>query len=175
MIPFSMFRPRQFLSFQVHFHCIASLAFSSFNFEFSTLKFPAACPFSAIPTDHRQLKENTTTSTRSFATVTLHLKGNPFVCHSYKKHRGWGLPVNPRCSPKPMRFPLFPQRVNIEQAASPATPIGSCAYFALLCIPGVYLSPPTLPPSRVPILVLPLSRSRQAAQNVRRWGYERRQ
>jgi hypothetical protein len=44
--------------------------FSSFNFELSTVNLLAVTPFPA--------------------TLTSHVKDKPFVCHSYKKHRGWG-------------------------------------------------------------------------------------
>ena len=167
MLPFSMVRPRRLLPSQVRSSCIASPAFSSFNFELSTFNFPAVNPFSATLTGHRQRNENATTLSPAFATLTRHVTRNPFVCHSYKKHWRWGLATNLRCSRQPMHFPLFPQRVNIEHAASPTTPIGSCAYFALLCIPGgTCTSNSPGPPA--PIFVPPLSRSRQTARNVRR-------
>lgn len=162
-----MFRPRRLLPSQVRSNCIASPAFSSFNFELSTFHFPVPSPFSAALTGNRQLTEDTITLSPAFATPTRRVKRNLCVCHSCKKHRGW-VPTNPRRSILPMHFPLFPQRVNIQRIATPATPIGSCAYFTLSCIPWEYLSPPTLPPSRAPIPVPPLSRSRQMAQNVRR-------
>lgn len=139
MLPFPMFRPRCVLPSQVRFHCIASPAFSSFNF-------PAPSPFSAILTGHRQLNENTTTISPAFAILKSRLKRNPFVCHAYKKHGGWGLPTNHRCSPQPMHFPLFPQRVNIERTATPATPMASCVCFTLPCIPGAGTFHPPLQP-----------------------------
>ena len=49
-------------------------------------------PLSATLTTHLQLTENKTTLSLLFATLTRRVKANPFVCHSYKKHRGWGIP-----------------------------------------------------------------------------------
>jgi hypothetical protein len=38
---------------------------------------------------------------------------------------------------RPNPFPSFPQRVNIQHAATPATPFLSCVYFTILWTPGV--------------------------------------
>jgi hypothetical protein len=38
---------------------------------------------------------------------------------------------------RPKHFLSFPQRVNIQHAATPATPFLSCVYFTILWIPGV--------------------------------------
>ena len=47
-------------------------------------------PFPATLTGHSQLTENPGTLSPAFATLTRHVKHKSFVCHSYKKHRGWG-------------------------------------------------------------------------------------
>ena len=64
---------------------------SSFNFRLTTVNSPSLSSFRAILADHLQLTENPATLSPAFATLTRRVKLNPFVCHSYKKHRGWGL------------------------------------------------------------------------------------
>jgi len=49
-------------------------------------------PFAATLTDSPQLIENPATLSPAFATLTSRVNPNPFVCHSYKKHPGWGYP-----------------------------------------------------------------------------------
>src|SRR5579859_7475895 len=70
------------------------LSFLVFVSQYSFLPAPAfgSCPvslFLATLTALPQLKENKVTLSPAFATLTSHLKANPFVCHSYKKHPGW--------------------------------------------------------------------------------------
>jgi hypothetical protein len=58
---------------------------------------PAALsPFPAILTSNSQTVENAMTLSPVSATLTSHVRANPFVCHSYKKQPGWGytLPVH---------------------------------------------------------------------------------
>ncbi len=50
-------------------------------------------PLFATPTNHWQTAENKTTLSSVFATLTSPVKHKFFVCHSYKKHPGWGSPV----------------------------------------------------------------------------------
>ena len=76
-------------------HAPSVSAFSSsdvcpFNFKLSTVNFPPLTPFPATLTSHLQLSENKTTLSPAVATLTGLVKPNPFVCHSYKKHPGWG-------------------------------------------------------------------------------------
>jgi len=47
-------------------------------------------PFPATLTNPLQITENKTTLSLVFVTLTNRVKSNPFVCHSYKKRRGWG-------------------------------------------------------------------------------------
>ena len=77
---------------------LGASAFSSFplpfnisTFELSNLQtiLPAS-PFFATLTRPLQPLENTTTLSPAVATLTSRVKVNPFVCHSYKKHPGWG-------------------------------------------------------------------------------------
>jgi hypothetical protein len=53
-------------------------------------KWPPVNPLFATLTDIAQTPESTTTLSSVFATLTRRVKPNPFVCHSYKKHPGWG-------------------------------------------------------------------------------------
>src|SRR5579872_734094 len=55
-----------------------------------TLHVPPLSPFSATLTDCPQLHENTGALSPVFATLTDCVKHKSFVCHSYKKHGGWG-------------------------------------------------------------------------------------
>jgi hypothetical protein len=56
----------------------------------SPLATAAVSPFLATITSHLQLTENTATLSPAFATLTDRVRNNSFVCHSYKKHPGWG-------------------------------------------------------------------------------------
>jgi len=59
-------------------------------------------PLFAAPTNHWQTAENKTTLSSVFATLTSPVKHKFFVCHSYKKHPGWGYiscPLSPTASP----------------------------------------------------------------------------
>jgi hypothetical protein len=56
----------------------------------SSLATVPVTPFSATLTGHSQLTENPGTLSPAFATLTRRVKHKSFVCHSYKKHRGWG-------------------------------------------------------------------------------------
>ena len=67
--------------------CTRSFALPISNFVLST---PSASPLFATLTDHAQLHENKATLSPAFAALTRRVKPNSFVCHSYKKHRGWG-------------------------------------------------------------------------------------
>jgi hypothetical protein len=52
-------------------------------------------PFPTTLTNSLQLVEKTTALSPAFATLTCFVTPNPFVCHSYKKQGGWGVPVDP--------------------------------------------------------------------------------
>jgi len=54
----------------------------------SSLATAPLTPFPATLTDRSQLTENPAALSRALATLTRHVHHNPFVCHSYKKHRG---------------------------------------------------------------------------------------
>jgi hypothetical protein len=74
---------------------------SSFNFKLSTacpearrrVSFLSLSPFLATLTDSSQPIENPATLSPAFATLTSFVNPNPFVCHSYEKHPGWGYPL----------------------------------------------------------------------------------
>jgi hypothetical protein len=58
----------------------------------------SSLPISPLPatlTSHLQLAENKTILSPAVATLTDHVKHKPFVCHSYKKHPGWGYTLQP--------------------------------------------------------------------------------
>jgi hypothetical protein len=83
--------------------CVSALSssdrcFSHFDFELSTVNLISVSPFLATLTTSLQLTENTSTLSSAFATLTNLVNHNSFVCHSYKKHRGVGIPS--RCHPK---------------------------------------------------------------------------
>lgn len=65
-------------------------AFSSSNFELSTVNLPSVTPFPATLANLPQVNENKTTLSLSFATLTSHATRKSFACHSCKKHPGWG-------------------------------------------------------------------------------------
>jgi len=53
-------------------------------------EYPLATSLFPSLTASVQIPENTTTLSSVFATLTRPVKHKFFVCHSYKKHRGWG-------------------------------------------------------------------------------------
>ena len=63
-------------------------------------------PFPATLAVHSQLCENPATLSPLPATLTRCVKPNPCVCHSYKKHGGWGTHLN-RKSPLQLRLLSF--------------------------------------------------------------------
>ena len=56
----------------------------------SPLALTPLTPFLATLIVASQLTENPATLSPVLATLTRRVKPNPFVCHSYKKHPGWG-------------------------------------------------------------------------------------
>jgi hypothetical protein len=62
-------------------------------------------PFPATLPDRPQLIENTITLSLVFAALTDTVNHKPFVCHSCKKHRGWGIPS--REFSQTTRYPLL--------------------------------------------------------------------
>ena len=92
-------------------HALGVSAFISsdvcpFNFKLSTVNFPPLTPFPATLTDHRQLAENTTTLSPAVATLTTRVKHKSCICHSYRKHPGWGSHPS---SQEPILFCLGPR------------------------------------------------------------------
>ena len=53
---------------------------------------PQLSPFPATLTSSLQITEKPTTLSLAFATLTSRVKHKSCVCHSYKKHPGWGMP-----------------------------------------------------------------------------------
>jgi hypothetical protein len=105
----------------------------SLSCELSTVKRPRLSRFVATLTDEPQLTENPATLSPVPATLTSRVKHNPFVCHSYEKHPGWGLhpssevPFGPRCccGPSPVtsrQSPVtnfFTIRTSAKRARNP--------------------------------------------------------
>jgi len=71
---------------------VSSISFTSSTSSTSSTSFasPSVTPFPATLTGQSQLAENTTTLSPAFATLARRVKHKSFVCHSYRKHRGWG-------------------------------------------------------------------------------------
>jgi hypothetical protein len=69
-------------------HPPVSFTSSTFSTSFA---FPSVTPFPATLTGHLQLTENPATLSPAFATLARRVKHKSFVCHSYRKHRGWGV------------------------------------------------------------------------------------
>ena len=67
--------------------CTPNFEFPISYFVFSTTP---SSPLSATLTDNPQLHENKATLSPAFATLTRRVKHKSCVCHSYRKHRGWG-------------------------------------------------------------------------------------
>src|SRR5208282_5807018 len=88
-----------------HFHAVprpsrsstATLFFrmssSSFNFKLSTFNSASLTPFPATLTSYLQPAEKPATLSLAFATLASRIKHKSCVCHSYKKHPGWGIPL----------------------------------------------------------------------------------
>src|SRR5580658_1676039 len=80
-------------------------------------------PLFATLTDQSQADENTTTLSPAFATLTRHITPNSFICHSYKKHPGGGVPcpaANAQYSQPLPRFSTSSKHPG--HAQTPATP-----------------------------------------------------
>jgi hypothetical protein len=60
-------------------------------------------PLFATLTSHLQSTENKATLSPFPATLTYCVKHNPFVCHSYRKHPGWGYILQIESLPKGLR------------------------------------------------------------------------
>jgi excinuclease ABC subunit C len=90
-----MFRPRPTL-LRPNRLAAATLYFgmssSSFDFQLSTLNWISLTTLPATLARSLQITEKPTTLSPAFAALTSRIKHNPCVCHSYKKHPGWGVP-----------------------------------------------------------------------------------
>jgi hypothetical protein len=92
------------------------------TFKPSNLQTPlCVSPFLATLTDDPQLTENPATLSPVPATLTGRVKHNPFVCHSYTKHRGVGYTLqskffssrNPATLHSPLVYPEASRRATI--------------------------------------------------------------
>ena len=90
---------------------------SSRDLRHSTLNSVPLTPFTAtlLPrarakgTSYPQIAEKTATLSPAFATLTGCVKDKSCVCHSYKKHRGWGM--SPSSAANLNVLPLYPVTV----------------------------------------------------------------
>src|ERR1700690_4018936 len=97
--------------------CTPNFEFPISYFVFSTTP---SSPLSATLTDNPQLHENKATLSPAFATLTRRVKHKSFVCHSYTKHRGGGVPLErqsppssqPAKLPLPTATPVYPERIG---------------------------------------------------------------
>src|ERR1700676_66291 len=64
----------------------------AFDCQLSAVNSLPLSPFPATLTSHSHIIENTATLSLVFATLTGRVKHKSCVCHSYKKHPGWGIP-----------------------------------------------------------------------------------
>jgi len=85
---------------------------------------PSVTPFPATLTSHLQLVENAAALSPAFATLTRRVKHKSFVCHSYKKHPGWGGPRQSRVSSSLQNLPTLncQPTVNFILLPCPAHP-----------------------------------------------------
>ena len=75
--------------------CVKPSPLSFANPALPTLDIPSMPPLSplfATLTAHSQATENKATLSPFPATLTSHVKHKSFVCHSYEKQGGWGVP-----------------------------------------------------------------------------------
>jgi hypothetical protein len=82
------------------------VSFTSFTSSTSFAS-PSVTPFPATLTSHLQLVENAAALSPAFATLTRRVKHKSFVCHSYKKHPGWGGPRQSRVSSSLQNLPTL--------------------------------------------------------------------
>lgn len=78
--------------FPVHAFASSPLDTQLFSSRPSTLHVPPLSPFPAALTGCPQLHENSAALSPAFAILTECVKHKSSVCHSYKKHGGWGYP-----------------------------------------------------------------------------------
>ena len=76
--------PFSFTSFTSSTSSTSSTSFTS----------PSVTPFPATLTSHSQLTENPAALSPAFATLARRVEDKSFVCHSYKKLPGWGMPFS---------------------------------------------------------------------------------
>src|SRR5580658_7014280 len=82
--------PQPLCETSVHSAPLRYLFSGSLNSKVSTINLSSLSSFAATLTDTPQSTENKTTLSPAFVTLTHFVNPNPLVCHSYKKHPGWG-------------------------------------------------------------------------------------
>ena len=89
---------------------------------------------SLLPERHR-LPDPPLAIARASLIAPGEVRGNAGFIESHLCKKQGGGASDASVPPKQFRF--FPQRVNIRRTATPTTLILSCAYFTILCAPGV--------------------------------------
>jgi hypothetical protein len=89
--------------------------------RFASTKISVSLLFASL-TQSTQLDQNKTTLSPAVSTLTRHVKLNPFVCHSYRKHPGVGYAHRTRfCVPpphfSPETFPPLRRTLPRQQSA----------------------------------------------------------
>jgi hypothetical protein len=154
-------------------HCLSASSFApprSVGCQLSAVSSPVS-PFPATLTSSLQITEKPATLTPAFATLTEIVTHKSFVCHSYKKHPGWGYPrlLRELCAlcvkihPRPQACPSVrhpPQRAHIccsQTTHATAKPFKRNAYKNRGECPPDSKRPSLRPPAeRLPIPVLAL-------------------
>src|SRR6202795_1340663 len=95
----------------------------SFDYQLSAHNSLPLSPFPATLTRYSHIIENTATLSPAFATLTGRVKHKFFVCHSYKKHPGWGY----RLASSPLRH------TGGTGGAVPSTPGRGALLYASTC------------------------------------------
>ena len=146
---------------------------SSSRYSLRALDSPLVSPFFATLTNSSQLHDNTTTLSPAFAALTRRVKPKSFVCHSYKKHRGWGVVEQASAC-----FPFLNSVANdpefLHLSAAPNVQQDVATSFLLAPLPPNPLSPveATLTKRSVTVDSKPLPKSLKPlnATLTRKWG-----
>jgi hypothetical protein len=93
-----------------------------FDFKLSTVDLLPLTPFPATLTSLSQLAEKPATLSPVYAALSSLVTPKSFACHSYKKHRGWGIPSFAVNSARPALRPTRSStRIDLINA-TPRTP-----------------------------------------------------
>src|ERR1700726_4983460 len=144
----------------------------SSRYSFRAPVFLSVSPSFATLTNSSQLHDNTTTLSPAFATLTRRVKHKSFVCHSYKKHRGWGsVEQASACFPFQNPAALDPEFQHLSAAPNVRQDVATS--FLLAPLPPNPLSPLAATLTKRPVTIdpRPLTESlkRLDATLTRKW------